>query len=77
MDKALFDHTLEQLRGKATSDTVCFNALSIIEAYQRGEDPLEAGPRLDHFGEAVAHKYGKPDEPELDLPAPAKKGRKK
>lgn len=76
MDKALFDHTLEQLRSKATSDTVCFNALAIIEALQRGEDPLQAAPRKDHFGEAVAHKYDAP-EPELDLPAPPKKGRRK
>jgi hypothetical protein len=75
MDKALFDHTMEQLRSKATSDMVCHNALWIIEALQRGEDPLQAAPRKDHFGEAVAHKYGA--QSELDLPAPPKKGRKK
>lgn len=76
MDKALFDHTMEQLKAKATSDTVCFNALAIIEALQRGEDPLQAAPRRDHFGEAVAHKYAPAEEPGLKPPAP-KKGRKK
>ena len=73
MEKAVFDHTMEQLRGKATSDTVCFNALAIIEAYQRGEDPLAAAPRLDHFGEAVKHKHA-PAEAHAEAP---KRGRKK
>lgn len=76
MDKARFDHTMEQLRAKATSDTVCFNALEIIEAFQRGEDPLEAAPRLDHFGEAVAHKHRAPELDPGAAPAP-KRGRKK
>ena len=77
MDKALFDHTIEQLKAKATSDTVCFNALAIIEALQRGEDPLEAAPKLDFQGEAVAHKHAPAEEPELDLLVPPKKGRRK
>lgn len=73
MDKATFEHTLAQLRGKATSDTVCFNALAIIEAYARGEDPLTAAPKLDHYGEAVAHKFGPQEAP---AEAPKKRGRK-
>ena len=76
MDKSVFDHTIAQLTARATSDTVSFNALAIIEALQRGEDPLEAAPRLDFQGEAVAHKYAPEEELQLDLPAP-KKGRKK
>jgi hypothetical protein len=73
MDKALYDHTLEQLRGKATSDTVCFNALAIIEAYEAGLDPFTAPPKLDVYGEAVAHKYA-PKAAPAEAP---KKGRKK
>jgi hypothetical protein len=80
MDKALFDHTLEQLRGRATSDTVAFNALSIIEAYGRGEDPLAAAPKRDVLGEAVAHKMGRRfREQPLEAPAedhPKKRGKK-
>jgi hypothetical protein len=83
MDKALFDHTLEQLRGRATSDMVAFNALAIIEAFGRGEDPLAAAPKPDILGEAVAHKMGRRfREQPVEAPAEAhaeahKKARKK
>jgi hypothetical protein len=79
MDKALFDHTIEQLRGKATSDMVAFHALAIIEAFTRGEDPLAAAPKPDVQGEAVAHKMGRRfREAPAEAPAEApKKGRKK
>lgn len=73
MDKATYDHTIEQLRGKATSDTIAFNALAIIEAFERGEDPLAAAPKLDVYGEAVAHKYAPAEAP---AEAPKKRSRK-
>jgi hypothetical protein len=73
MDKALYDHTLEQLRAKGTSDTTCFNALAIIEALAAGLDPLKAPQKLDVYGEAVAHKYAPQEAP---AEAPKKRGRK-
>jgi hypothetical protein len=76
MDQALIDHTIEQLRGRATSDMVAFNALAIIEAYGRGEDPLAAAPKRDAEGEMAAKKHAVFSREEAHEDHPKKRGRK-